>query len=84
MIFWRVLALLVTLKEFADVGLKNSLWSVPNQGMGGVPSDTLALTRGIDGGLGLMFYGMYFPKKSWGFSGEIFFRTKTPGRCDDF
>ena len=49
------------------------LWSVPDQGMGGVPSDTLALTRGIDGGLGLMFYGMYFPKKSFGFSGEIFF-----------
>ena len=52
-----------------------SLWAVPNQPLqlGGPPPDTLALTRVIDGGLGLMFYGMYFPKKSLGFSGEIFF-----------
>jgi len=50
-----------------------NLWTVPNQGVGGTPSDTLDLTRVIQGGLGLMFYGMYFPKKFLGFSGEIFF-----------
>ncbi len=52
-----------------------TLWSVPNQPLqlGGPPADTLSLARVIDGGLGLMFYGMYFPKKSFGFSGEIFF-----------
>jgi len=52
-----------------------SLWTVPNQPLqlGAPPADSLDLTRAIDGGLGLMFYGMYFPKKSLGFSGEIFF-----------
>ena len=52
-----------------------NLWSVPNQPLqlGGPPPDTLALTRVVNGGLGLMFYGMYFPKKSFGLSGEIFF-----------
>lgn len=46
------------------------LWNVPNQP---VQSDTFNLSRGIDGGLGLMFYGMYFPGKTLGLSGEVFF-----------
>ena len=54
-----------------------SLWAVPNQPLrfpgAAFPADTLDLTRVIDGGLGLMFYGMYFPKKSFGLSGEVFF-----------
>lgn len=52
------------------------LWTVPNQSLqfpGASSPDTLDLTRRIDGGFGLMFYGMYFPKKSFGFSGEVFF-----------
>lgn len=53
----------------------SSLWAVPNQPLrlGPPPADTLSLTRVIDGGIGLMFYGMYFPKKSFGLSGEVFF-----------
>ncbi len=53
----------------------NSLWAVPNQPLLLTPptADTLDLTRVIDGGLGLMFYGMYFPKKNFGLSGEVFF-----------
>ncbi len=54
----------------------SSLWAVPNQPLqfpGAAFADTLDLTRVIDGGLGLMFYGMYFPKQSFGLSGEVFF-----------
>ncbi len=53
---------------------KTDLWNVPNQphlGTGTV--DTLALTRNLDSGLGLMFYGMYYPKKTFGLTGEVFF-----------
>ena len=52
------------------------LWSVSNQPLqfpGVTSADTLDLTRRIDGGFGLMFYGIYFPKKSLGLSGEVFF-----------
>jgi hypothetical protein len=51
------------------------LWSVPNQPLQLNPgvADTLALTRSVTGGLGLMFYGIYFPKPNLGLSGEVFF-----------
>ncbi len=50
-----------------------SLWNVPKQPDFGSVTDTLALTRDLDSGLGLMFYGMYYPKKSFGLTGEVFF-----------
>ncbi len=63
----------------------SSLWAVPDQPLqisDSLPS-TIALTREIDGGPGLMFYGMYFPKKSLGLSGEIFFLgTNYEDECD--
>ena len=52
-----------------------NLWAVPDQPLrlSGIDADTLGLTRSVDGGLGLMFYGMYFPRKSFGITGEVFF-----------
>jgi hypothetical protein len=49
-----------------------SLWNVPNQPEGFV-ADTFNLTRNLDSGLGLMFYGMYYPGKTFGLTGEVFF-----------
>lgn len=52
------------------------LWAVSDQPILAVPGpgfDELDLTRDISGGIGIVFDGMYFPKKSLGFAGEIFF-----------
>ena len=53
----------------------SDLWSVEDQPIltPGVGFDEVDITRRINGSLGLAFSGMYFPKPSYGFSGEVFF-----------
>lgn len=54
---------------------QSDLWSVQNQPVLVVPTgfDLIDLNRSINGGIGLIFSGMYFPKPSLGFVGEVFF-----------
>lgn len=51
------------------------LWSVEDQPIlvPGTGFDLIDLDRNISGSLGLLFSGMYFPKPSLGFVGEVFF-----------
>ncbi len=52
----------------------SDLWSISGQPAGSnIPPDTVNLTRRISSGLGLMFYGQYFPGKTLGLTGEVFF-----------
>lgn len=52
----------------------SDLWRVDGQSAGSsFPPDTVNLTRRISSGLGLMFYGQYFPGKTLGLTGEVFF-----------
>ncbi len=52
----------------------SDLWSVASQAAGSsIPADTVGLTRRISSGLGLMFYGQYFPGSTLGVTGEVFF-----------
>jgi hypothetical protein len=52
-----------------------SLWSVEDQPIlvPGIGFDLIDLSRSITGGVGVLFSGMYFPKPSLGFVGEVFF-----------
>lgn len=53
----------------------SDLWSVEDQPINtpGVGFDEVNLARSINGSLGALFSGMYFPKPSLGFTGEVFF-----------
>lgn len=47
------------------------LWTVTGQPLlDGPLVDTLRINRRIRGGLGVVFYGIYFPSDHWGFTGE--------------
>jgi len=54
---------------------QSDLWSVQDQPILVVPAgfDLIDLNRSINGGVGLVFSGMYFPKPALGFVGEAFF-----------
>ena len=55
----------------------SDLWTVNDQPIlvppPGIGFDEINLARSIDGGVGLLFSGMYFPKPSLGLVGEAFF-----------
>jgi hypothetical protein len=53
----------------------SDLWSVQDQPVlvPGTGFDLIDLDRGINGSLGVVFSGMYFPKPTYGFVGEAFF-----------
>jgi hypothetical protein len=53
----------------------SSLWAVQDQPIliPGTGFDLIDITRSINGSLGLLFSGMYFPKRKVGLAGEVFF-----------